>query len=201
MYGTGYAYPFLYNGDIQLQAATYTFPNGPVLYSRMASASPWLAHLAPNLTPFPYPVGSQKVTIDLVSASIAFTGTIPTNNNAPGTTKRSPARVLYSDVPTLGVVSEADLIPRDALVSGTGDVTYTDSEIQFQGVSFVNGVAVQAAKGVSYRLLLRWGFILRRDGAVLILTTLYLRALKITGDPMYEDQYESWLSPPFSYSL
>ncbi|KAL8279362.1 hypothetical protein RQP46_008174 [Phenoliferia psychrophenolica] len=174
IYGPGAAYPFLYgSSSVQTQAATYPLSQGstgglPTLFSRLA-------------------MGTPQLTLDLVSGSIDFVGTIPTNDN-PSTAKRAVAeplapradRVLYSSVPTLGNVEFITYSARDAFNSGSS-APYTENQVQFDGRYYTaNGQGHVVTTGVSYRFL--------------------LRALKITGDPTYEDQYESWLSPAFSYT-
>ena len=103
------------------------------------------------------------MSLDVVSASIAFTGTIPTDNNSPGTKKRmvasklkSRTRVLFSDVPTVGNVFTQFYQPRDALVSNSGNTPFTDNNYQFDGkYSTASSPILTVPEGVSYRLLLR----------------------------------------------
>ncbi|KAM0746674.1 subtilisin-like serine protease precursor [Meredithblackwellia eburnea MCA 4105] len=180
IYGPGYAYPLLIgsNQDIQLQSANYALGSGPLAVVRLAMGTPLL-------------------TIDLVLANISFTGTISTNNN--GATSREKrghrdmvlhehggakrmvqaraTRQLYTDIPLVGNIYTAPYQPRDCFTCSTG----FDQEIQVTG-SYTNsaGVKKTASKNVAYRLL--------------------IRAAKITGDLRYEDQYESWVSPSFTYT-
>ncbi|KAI9067297.1 subtilisin-like protease [Trametes sanguinea] len=74
----------------------------------------------------------------------------------------------FAQVPTLGSLFEADFQPRNSDVDdGTGFNTLAISAPEFaNGTTIPNG---------SYRIL--------------------LRALKVTGDPTKEEDFESWLSP------
>ncbi|KAI5481715.1 hypothetical protein MNV49_002941 [Pseudohyphozyma bogoriensis] len=130
---------------------------------------------------------SPLLRIDVVDADVDFTGTISTNNNAARRLVRSAvsdttpakraARALFADTPILGTFYSFANSPRDYLVNGAT----IDQELPFSGTwTDESGASVTATIGTRYRLL--------------------LRALKVTGDRVYEDQWESWLSPDFSFT-
>ena len=96
-------------------------------------------------------MGSAQITIDLVQAPINLNRTIPTQNN-PAALASSKC-MLFSSIPTLGNLYTYTISPRDAFNSNNG--SYSDSQVHISGRTMVNGVEKQAAKGVSYRLLLR----------------------------------------------
>ncbi|KAI0779500.1 subtilisin-like protease [Fomes fomentarius] len=128
--------------------------------------------------------GTAKVRFDLVDPSIKITTTLNKRDNeaalhveaeAPHVFKRElfsfphgPKGGSFAQVKTLGALFEADYQPRNSEVDdGTGFNLLT-----FSTPSFANGTAIPNG---SYRIL--------------------LRALKVTGDPTKEEDFESWLSP------
>nr|CAQ76821.1 subtilisin-like serine protease precursor [Glaciozyma antarctica] len=190
IYGPGYAYPFVIDdaiGDIQSTTTSYSRNLGPTVFARFAT-------------------GTLHYSLDLVLADIAFTPTYPNSSPATRFVKRSLTqhtsaashlakrrvsiatinpkatlvadRQLHSDVPIEGNIFTQPFTGRDYLVDAapTGS---TDRTVTFNGQYAENGLVRTAVTGTSYRFL--------------------LRALKISGDAMYEDQYESWLSLPFSF--
>ncbi|ORY84131.1 peptidase S8/S53 domain-containing protein [Leucosporidium creatinivorum] len=184
----GPRYPFLAVGeDILTGTGSYARDGNLVIYFRLAG-------------------GTRRLYLDLVNANIDFTGTVPSVTNgrrvrmARRSASASPAPspemaasafeswshlearanpVKFSDVPTIGSIYSTGLAARDYLLNFDGG--FTDYELPFDGTYTTStGGSAQASTGVSYRVL--------------------LRALKITGNPTNEDQYESWLSPPFSFT-
>ncbi|KAK4704110.1 hypothetical protein P7C70_g2106, partial [Phenoliferia sp. Uapishka_3] len=179
--------------DVPVMDTTDTVYGEGYSYPLLANTDIQLIHASYSLGDGPVLIsrlamGTPLYTVDLVLASTSFVGTIPTDNNAPaGTvTKRSMVRVnrrgervLASSVATVGNFLTYTYSNRDALVSGD-TYPYTDEENRFNGAYQKDGKTHTATVGVSYRLL--------------------LRVLKITGDPLYEDQYESWVSPSFTFT-
>ncbi|EMD33648.1 hypothetical protein CERSUDRAFT_159874 [Gelatoporia subvermispora B] len=119
--------------------------------------------------------GTPELRIDLVDADINFKPTIPTRDID---TRHVFERETFSfpqasggsfaQVKIAGPLFEADFLPRNSDVDdGTGF-----EEVTFSGAFFSNGTTIPNG---SYRFL--------------------LRALKVTGDPVNEADFESWLSP------
>jgi hypothetical protein len=112
-------------------------------------------------------VGSPYISIDLVAANVSFTGTISTNNNGPTSrskrhsipastyqdrmTKSRRERTLFSSVPVIGNIYNAGYQPRDARVTSSS----VDQENQFNGTYTTGNSTGTAARGVSYRILVR----------------------------------------------
>lgn len=128
--------------------------------------------------------GTAKVRFDLVDPSIKITTTLNKRDNEaalhveaeePYVFKRQlfsfphgPKGGSFAQVKTLGALFEADYQPRNSEVDdGTGFNLLT-----FSTPSFANGTTIPNG---SYRIL--------------------LRALKVTGNPTKEEDFESWLSP------
>ncbi|KAK4046310.1 hypothetical protein OIO90_006608 [Microbotryomycetes sp. JL221] len=171
--------PFMAQGqDINNGGAQYPRDGSVEIYFRNAAAS-------------------RSVTLDLVDAAIDFEGTIPSVTNArrsrarrstmlESTSVNEYSKLLarayrtFNQVPTVGRVYTSLLQPRNYLVN-YGDPPLLFTFLTFDGsYTSANGTAGQAQVGPQYRLL--------------------LRALKITGDPALQDQYESWLSPTFTFT-
>ncbi|GAA5924678.1 hypothetical protein JCM10213_000413 [Rhodosporidiobolus nylandii] len=163
--------PFLAKGqDIQTGPLTYTSSNAPTAYFRLAS-------------------GTRRLNVDLVDADIDFTGTVPPVTNPDmRLVKRSYSHLdfvkratptLYADVPVHGSIYTPDFTPpRDYLLNFPG---FSDYEIEFNGTyTDTTGKSAKVVAGKSYRML--------------------IRALKITGNPLLSGDYDSWLSPPFSFT-
>ncbi|GAA5820677.1 hypothetical protein JCM11251_003108 [Rhodosporidiobolus azoricus] len=163
--------PFVAAGpDIQTGPAVYTRSNPPIAYWRLGA-------------------GSRILNCDLVDANIDFQATVEAvTNPAARFVKRSNSELveratptLYADVPILGRLYSPDFPPARDYLSNFSPYGYTDYEIPFDG-TYTNtaGQSVTAPAGKSYRFL--------------------VRVLKITGNPLLSGDYESWLSPPFSFS-
>ncbi|KAM0791589.1 hypothetical protein ACM66B_006032 [Microbotryomycetes sp. NB124-2] len=173
-------FPFMATGeDINNGGASYPRDGSLEIYFRNAGAS-------------------RIVTLDLVDAGIDFQGTIPSVTNARRSrTRRSTnapetvsdytklfarAYTTYGEVPTIGRIYTSLLQPRNYLATAA----YQYPPLAFSLVPFdgtyttANGTSGTAQVGPQYRVL--------------------LRALKVTGDPNLQNQYESWLSPTFTFS-
>ncbi|KDQ27552.1 hypothetical protein PLEOSDRAFT_1112600 [Pleurotus ostreatus PC15] len=147
-----------------------TDPNGEVQtsprnYSFLASDFPTLI--------FRLAFGSPKVVVDLVSPTINFKPTL--NTRALGDTHGSffsfPHRVKtgsFAQVPTLGTVFELDFTSRNN--DDPNDNGF--NTVAIDPPTFANGTTIPNGQ---YRLL--------------------LRALRVTGDPTNEADFESFLSP------
>lgn len=121
--------------------------------------------------------GSPKVLFDLVDPNIKITTTL--NKRAEDASVPVAARSVFSfpnaaksgtfaQVRTLGSLFEADFQPRNSDVDdGTGF-----NQLTIPSPQFANGTTIPNG---TYRIL--------------------LRALKVTGDPTKEEDFESWLSP------
>jgi hypothetical protein len=116
------------------------------------------------------------------------------------------AATLYSDLPTYGRIYSARLPARDYRVA-FGGPPFTDVEYVFDGsYTKADGKAATAEIGTEYRVLLRWvprAVVWSGRASLMPVVSLVVarrRALKITADPLYQDGYESWLSPPFSFT-
>ncbi|GAA5967711.1 hypothetical protein JCM11641_005742 [Rhodosporidiobolus odoratus] len=163
--------PFLAKGqDIQTGPSTYTFADPPIAYFRLAA-------------------GTRRLNMDLVDANIDFTATVKAvTNPAARFVKRSMSHLveratptLYSDVPVYGrIYSPSEAPARDYLLN-FDPYGVSDYEIPVNGTyTTPSGAKATAKTGTNYRVL--------------------VRALKITGNPNLSVDYESWLSPPFSFS-
>ncbi|ORY84132.1 peptidase S8/S53 domain-containing protein [Leucosporidium creatinivorum] len=213
-YETGLKYPFLTDYDrVQVGPSSMAFTKsvGVTLFARLAQ-------------------GTRMVTVDLVLGSSTFIPTIPSTNNAGLATRmlrRSPnssaspssslhdtsslldvhdfsfdsnstdfsselnplvrraagsSGPLYSATSILGRIYTGTELPRDYAVENSGPA-WSDAQITFHGryqPDPTKPATVSAANSKEYRLL--------------------LRALKITGNPLYEASWESFLSPPFTFS-
>ncbi|KAH8925270.1 subtilisin-like protein [Atractiella rhizophila] len=117
--------------------------------------------------------GTPRLSVDLVHANTTFVPTIEDPYNSEKTTPsnvllRTRATTPYDSVPIVGNIPSlsGDYLSRD---SSTGD-----EQLVWDGTITASGSTVNAPNG-SYRLL--------------------MRALKMTGNPKIEEDYESWLSP------
>ncbi|KAI0358577.1 subtilisin-like protease [Trametes cingulata] len=120
--------------------------------------------------------GSPKVLFDLVDPNINITTTlnkrsdseVPVADRSIFSFPNAAKSGTFAQVHTLGSLFEADFQPRNSDEDdGTGFNTLTIPSPQFaNGTTIPNGL---------YRIL--------------------LRALKVTGDPTKEEDFESWLSP------
>ncbi|EJF57652.1 subtilisin-like protease [Dichomitus squalens LYAD-421 SS1] len=135
-----------------------------------------------NSTDFPSLVarlnfGTPKLRFDLVDPNIKISTTLNRREEDAETHvfERSlfsfpwgPGSGSFASVKTLGSLYEGDFLPRNSDVNdGTGF-----NELSFTTPTFANGTTIPDG---SYRIL--------------------LRALKVTGDPTKEGDFESWLSP------
>jgi len=119
--------------------------------------------------------GTPELRIDLVKSDINFKPTIPTRDlDERHVFERETFSFpqaeggSFAQVQIAGPLLEADFLPRNSDVDdGTGY-----NEFSFADAVFANGTAIPNG---SYRFL--------------------LRALKVTGDPTNEVDFESWLSP------
>ncbi|GAA5999830.1 hypothetical protein JCM10207_005930 [Rhodosporidiobolus poonsookiae] len=163
--------PFVAKGEsIQTGPMTYSRSNPPIAYFRLAS-------------------GSRRLTVDLVAGNIDFQATVPAvTNPVARMAKRSTDELvkratptLYADVPTLGRLYTPQYAPARDYVLNYSPYGYTDYEISFNG-TYTNaaGRTVNVPNGTQYRYL--------------------VRALKITADASLSGSYDSWLSPPFSFT-
>ncbi|KAJ2970962.1 hypothetical protein NUW54_g12614 [Trametes sanguinea] len=118
--------------------------------------------------------GTPKLLFDLVEPDVRLKTTLNKRGDNSRVSERSvfsfPSAAksgTFAQVPTLGSLFEADFQPRNSDVDdGTGFNTLAISTPEFaNGTTIPNG---------SYRIL--------------------LRALKVTGDPTKEEDFESWLS-------
>ncbi|KAI0645827.1 subtilisin-like protease [Trametes meyenii] len=118
--------------------------------------------------------GTPKILFDIVEPNINITTTLNKRSDVPVADRsifsfpNAAKSGTFAQVRTLGSLFEADFQPRNSDVNdGTGFNTLTLASPQF-----ANGTAIPNG---SYRIL--------------------LRALKVTGDPTREEDFESWLSP------
>ncbi|GAA5865737.1 hypothetical protein JCM8547_002761 [Rhodosporidiobolus lusitaniae] len=164
--------PFVANADIQTGPAVYTAADPPVVYWRLGA-------------------GSRRLNLDLVEADIEFNATIETVTNGPferlvrrsasELAKRATTPTLYSDVPLVGHIYSPFQAPARDYLLNFSPYASSDYEIPFTGqYNATTGGTATIEVGKSYRFL--------------------LRALKITGNPLLSSDYESWLSPPVSFS-
>ncbi|GAA6041120.1 hypothetical protein JCM8097_004125 [Rhodosporidiobolus ruineniae] len=173
----GVSLPFLAQGNyVQTGPLVYSRSNPPTAIWRLGA-------------------GTRIMVLDLVAADIDFQARIPSITNPASINGRLAKRssttahafgkranpTLFADVPTLGRVYAPDYVPaRDYVLNYPGS-GFTDYEIPFDGTyTDKNGASATAVTGTSYRML--------------------LRALRITGNPELSSDYDSWLSPPFSFS-
>ncbi|KAK4047156.1 hypothetical protein OIV83_005608 [Microbotryomycetes sp. JL201] len=172
-------FPFMATGEeINNGGASYPRDGSLEIYFRNAGAS-------------------RIVSLDLVDAAIDFQGTIPAVTNARRSRARRStsaetveeySRLLarayrtYAEVPTLGRIYTSLLQPRNYLATAAYQYPpLAFSLVPFDGTyTLANGSSARADVGPQYRVL--------------------LRGLKVTGDPTLQDQYESWLSPTFTFS-
>ncbi|GAA5902564.1 hypothetical protein JCM6882_009318 [Rhodosporidiobolus microsporus] len=163
--------PFVARGEaIQTGPTVYSRSNPPVAYYRLGA-------------------GSRVLNMDLVNADIDFVATVPeVTNPSARLVKRSTSELveratptLYADVPVLGRIYSPDFAPARDYLLNFSPYGYTDYEIPFSGTyTDTSGKQVSVPDGQSYRFL--------------------VRVLKITGNPLLSADYESWLSPSFSFS-
>ncbi|RPD78695.1 subtilisin-like protease [Lentinus tigrinus ALCF2SS1-7] len=122
--------------------------------------------------------GTPKLRFDLVDSDIKLNTTLNTRGVEEGGTHvferevfsfpHNPGQGTFAKVKVLGTIFEADFQPRNSDVNdGTGF-----NELSIPTPQFANGTTIPNG---SYRIL--------------------LRALKVTGDPTKEEDFESWLSP------
>ncbi|KAG9220554.1 hypothetical protein CCMSSC00406_0004010 [Pleurotus cornucopiae] len=147
-----------------------TDPNGEVQtsprnYSFLASDFPTLI--------FRLAFGSPKVVVDLVSPTINFKPTLNTRalGDAHGSFFSFPHRVntgSFAQVPTIGTVFELDFTTRNN--DDPNDNGFVS--VAIDPPTFANGTTIPNGQ---FRLL--------------------LRALRVTGDPTNEADFESFLSP------
>ncbi|KAI0744031.1 subtilisin-like protease [Daedaleopsis nitida] len=128
--------------------------------------------------------GTAKMRFDLVDPNLKIATTLSTREAEAEADERHvferslfsfpwpwPTSGTFAKVKTLGALFEADFQPRNTEVD---DVTgFNELSISNK---FANGTAIPNG---SYRIL--------------------LRALKVTGDPTKEEDYESWLSPVLGF--
>ncbi|KDE09331.1 hypothetical protein MVLG_00647 [Microbotryum lychnidis-dioicae p1A1 Lamole] len=195
-YQSGLKYPFITDGN-EAQTANrvkdYPIANGLTLYFRLAQAT-------------------RAYNVDLVFANTTFKPTVLPSNNA-NLRRRSlsseyeqefeslevdaseDSHILarsglitravqsYASTSIVGRISSSHNQPRDwAIESGTG-LGFSDQQISFTSqyqTTPISGVFAEADTATPYRLL--------------------LRTLKTTADPKVESSWESWLSPPFTFS-
>ncbi|SCV72222.1 BQ2448_4916 [Microbotryum intermedium] len=195
-YQSGLKYPFITDGN-EAQTANkvkdYPMANGLTLYFRLAQAT-------------------RAYNVDLVFANMTFKPTVSPSNNA-NLKRRSlssdyeqefeslevdaseDSHILarsslvtrgvqtYAATSIVGRVSSSQNQPRDwAVESGVG-LGFSDQQVSFTGqyqTTPTSGVFAEADTATPYRLL--------------------LRTLKTTADPKVEASWESWLSPPFTFS-
>ncbi|GLB37011.1 putative subtilisin-like protein [Lyophyllum shimeji] len=116
--------------------------------------------------------GTPAFRVDLVDSNIQLTGTLNTRQERHGgpffTFPRPQAGGSFARVKIVGPVAELDFITRNN--EDPNDNGF--NTIALDTPTFANGTTI--ANG-SYRLL--------------------VRALRVTGDPTKEEDYESWLSP------
>ncbi|KAL4251463.1 Alkaline protease 1 [Abortiporus biennis] len=154
-----------------LGAPDGTFIEGPANFTFVNGDLPTLV--------FRLDFGTPEFRVDLVDPNVQVSTTIPSSN-----TKRDTIHVFeretfafpqnsrskggsFAQVQTLGSLFEFDFLPRNSDEDdGTGFNTVDIDNVFANGTTVPNG---------SYRLL--------------------LRALKVTGDPTNEADFESWLSP------
>ncbi|KAI0363362.1 subtilisin-like protease [Pilatotrama ljubarskyi] len=117
--------------------------------------------------------GTPKLLFDLVDPNIKIKMTLNKRSDVPVADRsifsfpNAAKSGTFAQVRTLGSLFEADFQPRNSDEDdGTGFNTLTISNQFANGTTIPNG---------SYRIL--------------------LRALKVTGDPTKEEDFESWLSP------
>ncbi|GAA6003704.1 uncharacterized protein JCM10292_000694 [Rhodotorula paludigena] len=148
----------------------------------LAESAIVIARNDPAIIYFRLAAGTRRLSVDYVSASLDYDGTIPSVTNPTVRMSKLAKRAtpaLYADVPTVGALFRPDYFPpRDNLVRGP--FGYSDYELSLNGTFTENGQTTTLPNGESYRVL--------------------IRALKITADPTLSSSYESWLSPPFSFS-
>ncbi|SGY20577.1 BQ5605_C016g08098 [Microbotryum silenes-dioicae] len=204
-YQSGLKYPFITDGN-EAQTANrvkdYPIANGLTLYFRLALFSTY--HPAE---------ATRAYNVDLVFANTTFKPTVLPSNNA-NLRRRSlsseyeqefeslevdaseDSHILarsglitravqsYASTSIVGRVSSSHNQPRDwAIESGTG-LGFSDQQISFTSqyqTTPISGVFAEADTATPYRLL--------------------LRTLKTTADPKVESSWESWLSPPFTFSI
>ncbi|EPQ55564.1 subtilisin-like protease [Gloeophyllum trabeum ATCC 11539] len=115
--------------------------------------------------------GSAHVRVDLVEKASTVSATLSKRNWWNWWWPQKPSN-SYDKVPIVGTLAEYDYVPRNSDASTIDDNGY--NVFQFTD-SFVNGTKIAAGE---YKVL--------------------LRALKVTGNPAEEGDYETWLSPSFS---
>ncbi|KAF9526570.1 pyrolysin [Crepidotus variabilis] len=127
--------------------------------------------------------GSPAIRIDLVDPSVNFTATVPSNQPGRRDTPDDPVNVFsfpqdreggsFASVKIIGTLAEYTYVTRNDEVSPLSqDNGYNVYDIDVP--AFANGTTIPNGQ---YRSL--------------------LRALRITGDPTKEEDYDSWLSPIF----
>ncbi|KIO28453.1 hypothetical protein M407DRAFT_71764, partial [Tulasnella calospora MUT 4182] len=118
-------------------------------------------------------IGSASVHLDLVDANF----TLPSTRNKRDLIDIPPVSSsggTFQQVPIVGVLQQLLYAPRstpDTVANGGYNVLSMKSRQFANGTTIPNG---------SYRVL--------------------LRALKITGDPSNENDYESWLGPVMNFA-
>jgi len=111
--------------------------------------------------------GTAVLRLDLVSSTISLTGTLNTRSHGPPSISfpNSHKGGTFAKVPISGTLLELDYLSRNDQVSDTNNTVLLTN-------TFANGTVIPNG---SYKIL--------------------LRALKVTGDPTNEADYETWLSP------
>ncbi|KAJ7097194.1 subtilisin-like protease [Mycena belliarum] len=116
--------------------------------------------------------GTAAFRLDLVPANTPLTGTL--NKRAPEISFASAHKGgSFAKVPILGNLLEIDYLPRndEAFTDCTMKADSLDNTVQLSN-TFANGTVIPNGE---YKVL--------------------LRALRVTGDPTNEADYESWLTP------
>ncbi|KZT21765.1 subtilisin-like protease [Neolentinus lepideus HHB14362 ss-1] len=114
--------------------------------------------------------GSAHVRLDLVSKDSTVSPTHSKRDWWNWWWPQKPSN-SYEKVPIIGTLAEYDYVPRNSDAPTSDDNGY--NTYAFTG-SFANGTAIAVGE---YKVL--------------------LRALKVTGNPANEGDYETWLSPSF----
>ncbi|KAG8793890.1 hypothetical protein FRC19_008253 [Serendipita sp. 401] len=138
--------------------------------------------------------GTPSFLADLVKPDVTVPGVVVTKRNLRRGGKRgvlwewlsgffnrggnnAPLTGTFFDIPTIGPVVNRPYVPRHLFAAAASSVEVTHYDwVRVQ--KFLNGTAIPSGQ---YRVL--------------------IRALKITGDPTREADYEPWLSPVFTISV